>query len=379
MNTKRKHLLAAAFCLLWAAVTFLYYRISEGGIADKWWMVAIKIFILGTALFVLLEGIRAFCKKHLLPDISMGKYRKTYLTALIISIVLSAIALLAYWIWKQLRTGTGISVRTIGLAFVAAVGLFALFCIEIQIWKKSNNHEREIYRFKIQDLTISVFCIISTILCFLPVIADYAYGQFPLSSVPSSFVSVTMADGDLDVVGEITSDVVISQTFVCKRRNVYFIELYGATYGHLITSQLTATLVDEETGEVFETMKIPTQEIRDNSYFRMYADNLEQQPDMRNKKCRLDITSLDASSGNAITLYYSKASHYDDGKLSIHGQEVQGDLLIMIEGFSGNGNFENVRIWLCLYYAVIMHLIVYIVRLYFLRKQTSTGTNKSEE
>jgi hypothetical protein len=126
------------------------------------------------------------------------------------------------------------------------------------------------------------------------------------------------------VVGEITRDIKISQSFtsVCKNP-IDQIGFYIGTYGRTNTTPIHLSISDQN-GDVLRQQQIDPSIISDNKwhYIDIYpiADSL-------GKQYWLSISSPQGVSGNSIAIYRSATDQYPDGELLVNNEAVNGDLV----------------------------------------------------
>lgn len=346
----RKHRFAALLCLFVGLLILMFYRITRHGVLYIDWNTIWKAIAIGITLFAGLEVMRVISKKMILPHIRDQQYIKAYAVVLVLCFLCSLVSVLVY---NRLRYGMLIpGVQTLGKVGILCLGLFGLFCIEVWLVRKALRTETKGFSFNCSELTISILCLVSVAFSFIPVMSDYVNQKYPLAYGISTIVSRGGVTADYGIVGEITKDRIISQTFVCTSNGLYSIELQGATYGQTNVGTLTISLVDTETEETVEQWNLDASKFVDNSYFTINIEQPLARLDMKGKKYRIDIYSADAFPGNALTLYYRKTNYYQDGDFLIDGEQIDGDLEMTIRGINGPANYERVRIILCALYAV---------------------------
>ena len=355
MTNKRRHSIAAILCLLAAFLILLYYRITRYGNIDISLNTVWKTLALGVFLFLGLETVDFISKKMIQPFFIEGKPSIAYLVIYIAMLICSVVFVLAY---RRIRYETfHIELKTVLTILLLSIGLFIFFCIEIQIAKRTIGEKTSFFSFSSNALTATVFCVAVISICFIPVISDCAFQEYPQAYNMPMLVSMEGKTG-LGVVGEITEGNHIIQSFECTCDGIYSITLEGATYIRRNTGTLKIVLENEESGEIDQQWLMDASKFRDNSNFTIVRNEPFSKLDMKGKRYRIDISSDDATEGNALTVYYVKNDYYPNGNLSVNGEKIDGDLYMTILGISKPVSYEHVRIILCFSFAVLAEAII---------------------
>ena len=197
-------------------------------------------------------------------------------------------------------------------------------------------------------LLLSV-CLIVSVLCFMPVIIDYATDSKPYALSTKEMIVVKEMEDCNDTVGEIISGHRIRQTFTCTLDSIDSIVFKAGTYKRINNGTLYIELADLESGEVVDAWQRDISEIEDNKPLILYSNLAPGQIHMDNREYAVTIYSENAYKGNALTLYCATEDLYKDGFLLLEDQRAPGDLIMTITGFESVESYERVKIWLCFY------------------------------
>jgi len=134
----------------------------------------------------------------------------------------------------------------------------------------------------------------------------------------------------IGIIGEISENVVVKQTFLSNYNDLCEIKINFATFARINSCQINLRLYDENDVLINEKI-IQSARILDNSYLSYKFPQIK---DSLGKKYTLLISSKDAVSGNAVTVYLTNDGSFE-GDLYINDQYQTNDLCI-IPGYYGN-------------------------------------------
>ncbi len=368
MKKTGKHLLVVLFCIAIAFITTEYYQITQYGEFALGGETLLCIALFSAILFLILETARFICKKAVLPLFSKKQYLKLFLVLFAISLVVSAAALAVYLILKS--DAEPIGFIHIAAVLACAVFLTGLFILEVYLARafagrkgeNTNNRDEQgetaDRSIGTREITAAVLCILLTAFSFIPVLSDCIHESAPYNSTPKEVVNVGWETDGYGIVGEITADNVITQSFLCTTDTIHTITLSGATYGRENEGLFLIHLVDEETNEILEVWELEMHDFKDNSPFTIEAADPTSHMGMNGRRYKLVFDEESASSGNALTLYYNTNDRYKEGSLCRNGEDLGGDLIMKITGPTIPENYEYVRIWICVYNTIMAHVLV---------------------
>lgn len=124
-------------------------------------------------------------------------------------------------------------------------------------------------------------------------------------------------------VGEITSDTILEQTFFAEYDGLQEISLYMATYARVNHGTITVKITNSESQSILYEETLAMDGFADNSW-RSFS--FDKQTDSKGNVYVIQISSDNASAGNAITMYYSGDELMDDA--TINGQAIDGALCL---------------------------------------------------
>ncbi len=150
-----------------------------------------------------------------------------------------------------------------------------------------------------------------------------------------------------------TSEMVLSQTFVCTQEYLHAIVVTNAVCGPEQDSTLSFVLNDAETGDMLQEWTLDAAAIGKTGDAVLNLTDPLSQIGMNGKPLRLRIWSDDATGKNAMTLYATGTDGYGEGKLIVNGEDSGGDLCMILQGYMKPENYEGVRIWTCVYTAAL--------------------------
>lgn len=174
-------------------------------------------------------------------------------------------------------------------------------------------------------------------------------------------------------VAEITQGMTIRQTFKVDHQ-IEGISLLLATYGRENSSEYQAEINDLTSGTSLYSDTIKTQNLRDNSYYNFLFNSSV--IINTNHLYEISISSDNAVSGNAITIWSSNTDTYKSGELYVNGEKRSSDLvlstIVINTSHSLIGLYLNRLMLIVIFFAFLMlHLIFDITKLYnwFFRKR----------
>lgn len=204
-------------------------------------------------------------------------------------------------------------------------------------------------------LIYKIVCVAIVIVCFIPVLKDFATKDYPILYTESTILEVQIAnDEEMENVGEILQDTVVEQTFLCTVNTVNSLKIYTQTYGRNNWSTATIRLIDLQTDEVLQTWTEDAIGIPDNDYLELKVDNPFSH-DMLNKYYAIQVSSTDSFSGNCITTV-SVPNQYAQGKLTINGKDTKRDMVFSINGYGSPRNIEMTKIFVSLIFIAVLEL-----------------------
>lgn len=152
-------------------------------------------------------------------------------------------------------------------------------------------------------------------------------------------------------VGQITKDVVVTQSFISNCNEITSLQIYGATYirENTATVKVRILLPDEigqEDGTELACFFIDSSKMEDNTIISLpMTDSAEKSACVKevtvqadiNKKlagkpCLIEITSPDGEPNMSPTFWMTQDDIYADGALSVAGFEQYNDLWFQVEG-----------------------------------------------
>lgn len=124
----------------------------------------------------------------------------------------------------------------------------------------------------------------------------------PLDQSKGTNVEIEYGEGKRGVLDEITKDTTVQQTFYSEKNNLNKISLYTANFQR-VNNGLIHIVIKDNSNKIIEETDINMNSVPDNNYLDI---PFETQPQSKGKDYSIEITSEDATQGNAITVYKSK-------------------------------------------------------------------------
>ena len=360
MKDLKKHILVWVFCLVVALLIIEYYHITNSGalVFDR--RRILGFLLVSVLLFGTLECCRWFALTVIIPKIEQKKHAAVCLILFAVSLVISVAALVAYLLLSKGKD----SFQLIHVVYVliGAVALTLLFYAEAWIARQVSGGRKtgKGVATRVREIMAIVVCFLFTGFSFIPVLSDFIQKSYPYARTRLESMDVGWEPEGYSIVGEITTGTEVSQSFVCKTDVIQAITLSGATYARENDSILQILLIEEESGKPIEGWDLEAKDLKDNSPFTIRPEDPFRHSGMKGKRYQLVLLSEDAVSGNAVTVYYNIHDRYPNGSLTINGEDTGGDLIMQVVGITEPKKYENVRIWLCIYNAVIIHVIVWM-------------------
>lgn len=160
-------------------------------------------------------------------------------------------------------------------------------------------------------------------------------------------------------VGEITSDIVIEQTFEWQLDSIHSFEIQFATLARKNTSTINVQLIDEKEDEILYSNVVDTKELDDNK-FKVFKLS-EPIKETKNKVYKIRLSTNDGTLGNAITVWKSNSDYYFNGQLFTNGIEQPGDICLRV-------NSERISPVKLMLVTLILGISIVITLLCFVKK-----------
>ena len=122
-------------------------------------------------------------------------------------------------------------------------------------------------------------------------------------------------------VGELTKDLVVSQSFIAELNGLRKIDVLAATYARGNSGKVKIEVYEVNKETIFSEIR-DVSKINDNSNISILIPN---QPYSKSRNYVMTFTSIDGVPGNAITLWENSTNPYRNGEARI-GSQVLGDL-----------------------------------------------------
>lgn len=125
-------------------------------------------------------------------------------------------------------------------------------------------------------------------------------------------------------VGELTQNIVVSQTFISRCKQLSRFDLQFATQGREhIQQPVVVRLTDMETGQQVYEETISISEINDNGWRQFLFEPL---PHSAGKTYRISLFAPNSQPGEAITLWRSQTDAYPGGEAFVNDSPIHSDL-----------------------------------------------------
>jgi hypothetical protein len=139
-------------------------------------------------------------------------------------------------------------------------------------------------------------------------------------------VGTDLESGQLDAVGEIVPGFIVIQSLKAEHDKLHVIGILLATYARRNTSFVKISLLNDRDQEIASQL-VNTKKLEDNSFYNFSFPTVE---DSADKTYKIEITSVDGRSGNAITAWMSKTNMYPEGALTVNNVQEPGDLMFRL-------------------------------------------------
>ena len=164
-------------------------------------------------------------------------------------------------------------------------------------------------------LAILIYCICVTGVYFI------AGDQFQRRTVSMDSVQGTK------IVGELTRDNPVKQTFFSQINSVDSLSLQFATYSRKNRGSLSVALQEVQTGITLFQQTVDTSVLQDNSFFTIGLPRPVQ--NVKGRLLQISVTTDQADKANAVALYYGDQKDPSD-KLTVNGSPVAGTLCFTV-------------------------------------------------
>lgn len=150
--------------------------------------------------------------------------------------------------------------------------------------------------------------------------------------MPLYFDSSIAQEANTQIVGEITGNVTVGQTFLAPYSNLHAIEILLATYNRVNTGGVVFHLRSTPLSTVdLYSINMPVDKIKNNKFCLFSFDPIK---DSKGRSFYFFIDSPNSTPGNAITIWYNKKDAYSDGQAYENGLPLSGDLAFRAHFFS---------------------------------------------
>ena len=228
--------------------------------------------------------------------------------------------------------------------FIVGLLILGIYCIA----NKKNT--------RIKNINIGVVNVIIVVYCLIPVIVDWAFGDYPIGYFISDMIEIEKPESsDREIVGEVYEGVTIEQNFYSDYSYICGIDIYTMTYGRKNEGQLIVELLDNLSGETVYDWQIDLSEVPDEDFLELTIDNPYSFEAM-DRLYTIKITTKGNNIDNAITLLQVD-DEYPYGSLSIDGSEMEKDIVFSVSGYQNKYNMERVRVWICFLDMILLELL----------------------
>lgn len=128
-------------------------------------------------------------------------------------------------------------------------------------------------------------------------------------------------------VGEITAGKVFSQRFVAKTSAPISVGIMLGTFNRTNSSELILTIIDHESGSVLTSTKSNANQVQDNQYKNFGLKGIRL---VTGREYEIQVTSPDASSGNAVTWWQAPYDSANEAAASIDGVPQRRDFAFKV-------------------------------------------------
>ena len=206
--------------------------------------------------------------------------------------------------------------------FISAPVVFMLFSRRpTSISREAEGVNGLEYALKLRFASLLVFVIPAVLIALVP---ERAALRFNSDAFLRGMRSYPVHPRAVYPVGEICCGRTIVQSFTANDDNLAAIGFLTATYGRSNTSLLVVKILDDQ-GNLIVVREFPAQSVKDN---KELVIKFEPFPEAKGREFSVSVSSPDAVSGNALTVWASREDLIEKGVLSFGGEVAQGDLVI---------------------------------------------------
>ena len=163
---------------------------------------------------------------------------------------------------------------------------------------------------------------IAVVVLFL--FALYIYENRSTFIIPREFEHTIVEQKKNDeTIGEITGNMEIIQTFIADKDQFSRINIPFGTYNRQLQGTFEFKIREIPTNEYIFKSEINLNELQDGLDYHVDFPVIRH---AKGKKFEFQITGGGLLAGNSATIWKSKSDHYKQGKLTINGRNMQGDL-----------------------------------------------------
>ncbi len=173
-------------------------------------------------------------------------------------------------------------------------------------------------------LGLAVFVVPSLFCAWIPVSIALKINPLAYLSVLKS--GLALNNPQMKPVNEIVSGIAVTQSFVADQDKLTVVSVYLATYARTNNALVRFALLASDGTEI-ATQTIDSKNLLDNAFYSFQFPAIAGSV---GKTFQLRINSPDGKQGNAITAWMSEADIYPDGKLTVNGVAMPGDLMIKL-------------------------------------------------
>lgn len=128
-------------------------------------------------------------------------------------------------------------------------------------------------------------------------------------------------------IGEITGDMVISQTFISEKDEFSRIQLPFGTYNRLNEGEISFELIEVKSNKVYYKETLPLQELHDGQYQNIDFPSIQ---NSKGKKYEIRLTGMGLQNGKTVTIWSSSVDYLPSGQLKIDEKKQTGDLRFIV-------------------------------------------------
>ncbi len=202
-------------------------------------------------------------------------------------------------------------------------------------------------------LTLKQGCIVSLFIYIIVVVCFYFIGGEALKH--SALIEYKGTDSSTIPIGEMTKDIVVTQTFIPATDEIEAISILSSTGGIHEQGTLELKLVDILSGKLLGQKNVSFSELSDNAYSSIALNSPIKS--VKGKEIGLVLNVPAGTPGNTISVWYDQKSVFSGGGvLNINGQKQKGTLCV---SYYGRNNIGFGR-----YYWVIMSILGILFAIY---------------